>query len=39
MNFITPNVEPCVEHDPLLKLEKCIRVAYKSEDKICEGSA
>lgn len=39
MNYIEPTVELYMEKDPLLKLERCIRVAYKSESKIKEGSA
>lgn len=39
MNLIHPSVELLNIEDPELKLERCMRICYKSEDKISEGSA
>lgn len=39
MNYVTPSVTLLDIHDPEEKLERCMRICYKSEDKICEGSA
>ncbi len=37
--LVEPNVVPVTEPNVLLRLEQIIRTAYKSEDKICPGSA
>ena len=39
MNLVKPSVEILDIKDPELKLERCMRICYKSEDKISEGSA
>ena len=39
INIVEPSVELMHDEDVLKKLELCSRVCYKSEDKICEGSA
>lgn len=39
MNYVTPSVTLLDLHNAEEKLERCMRICYKSEDKICEGSA
>jgi len=39
IEIIKPSVEIIEANTPLQKLELCGRVCYKSEDKICDGSA
>lgn len=39
MVFIEPSVELIEEKDPYKKIELAARTCYKSEDKICDGSA
>lgn len=39
MNLVEPSVELLDIRDPELKLERCMRICYKSEDKITDGSA
>ena len=39
ITVVKPSVEIITEENPALKLEMCMRVCYKSEGKICEGSA
>lgn len=39
MNYVMPSVTLMDLHNPEEKLERCMRICYKSEDKICEGSA
>lgn len=39
MNLVKPSVELLDVTNPELKLERCMRICYKSEDKITEGSA
>ena len=39
MNLVEPSVELLDIKDPELKLERCMRICYKSEDKITDGSA
>lgn len=39
MRIVKAGFERITEKDPIKKIEKIARVCYKSEDKICEGSA
>lgn len=39
MRLVKAGFERITEKDPIKKIEKIARVCYKSEDKICEGSA
>src|SRR5574344_358544 len=39
IDIIDPSVQKIEEHNHLKKIELCGRVCYKSEDKICDGSA
>lgn len=39
MTYVTPHLVPLLDENPITRIERCIRVAYKSEDKIGPGSA
>ena len=39
MRLVKAGFERITEKDPIKKIEQVARVCYKSEDKICEGSA
>lgn len=39
MKIVTAGYERITEKDPIKKIEQVARVCYKSEDKICDGSA
>ena len=39
MDYVQPSILSFTEQDPAVRIERCIRIAYKSEDKIGPGSA
>lgn len=39
MDYVQPSIFSFTEQDPAVRIERCIRVAYKSENSICPGSA